>query len=221
MKRRSQPEGYGPWIAALACAIGIQGCGDGIGRPIRGGPADVLGAGGAAGSGGAAGTGGVSITSDGGDVPGNLYCSQAANWSADWAAQEDELFRSINALRGGNGNGCAQFTFGNAPPLTLAPALRCSARLHAADMAARGFFNQTNPDNVTPSQRMAVAGFSHSASAEDIGSGSVTRISPDFVSLPPVMVAGESQSCALGDPTLQFAGVGHYLDFWVIDVANP
>jgi hypothetical protein len=204
--------------AALACAIASGACGDGIGRPILGGPA----AGGASGSSGAAGAAGAPTLGDGGDVPGTLYCSLAASWSADWAAQEDELFQYINQLRGGTGNGCAGHSnLGNAPPLTLSPALRCSARLHAADMAGRGFFSQTNPDGVGPSQRMAIAGFPNSAAAEDIGSGTITRVGPGVVSFPDVMVAGEAQSCALADPNLQYAGVGHYGNFWVIDVANP
>src|SRR5437899_58153 len=39
--------------------------------------------------------------------------------------------------------------------------------------------------------------------------------------LPSVIVPGEPNGCALGDPNLQFAAVGHYGNFWVIDVANP
>jgi hypothetical protein len=222
MKRRAfQSAGGAARIASLVCAIASQACGDGIGRPIKALPLEAAaGAGGSAGAGGAGGPGGAAI-GDGGDVPPNLYCAQAASWPADLAAAEDELFRSINLFRSGSGNGCAQFSYGNDPPLTLAPALRCSARLHAVDMAARGFFNQTNPDMVTPSQRMAVAGFPNSAAAEDIGSGPVPRISPDVVGLPDVVVAGEPTSCALGDPNLGYAGVGHYGNFWVIDVANP
>jgi hypothetical protein len=210
-------------IAALVWAVANQACGDGIGRPIRGGPVATVGDAGGAGGAGGVGVGGAAGTTlgDAGDVPPNLYCQQAANWPADLAAAEDEVFHSINLLRSGSDNGCAQFHFGNAPPLTLAPALRCSARLHAADMAARGFFSQTNPDMVGPVARMAVAGFPSSQAAEDIGQGDVTRIGPDFVSLPAMMVAGEPQNCALGDPTLRYAGVGHYGDLWAIDVANP
>ncbi len=88
-------------------------------------------------------------------------------------------------------------------------------------MSTRGFFSQTNPDGVGPSQRMAIAGFPNSAAAEDIGSGSITRVGSNLVTFPDVMVAGEPQSCALADPNLQYAGVGHYGNFWVIDVANP
>src|SRR5947208_68791 len=117
---------------ALVCAVAaLVACGDGIGRPIRVAPE---------GEGGAAGAGGSPIAGDGGDVPPTPFCSFAASWPADLAALEMKLFDTINALRSGNGNGCAQYSFGNDPPLTLAPALRCSARLHAVDMSARSFF---------------------------------------------------------------------------------
>jgi hypothetical protein len=198
-------------LAALAIGAAASACGDGIGRPIRGTAGGIVG--------GAGGGGGSSIA-DAGDVPDNLYCRQAMNWAPDLVALEDQLFESINKLRGGTGNGCDKYTFGNAPPLTLAPALRCSARLHAADMAARGFYSQTNPDMVGPSQRMAVAGFPSSNAAEDIGQDPVAHIAPDLI-MPGMIQPGEPQACALGDPTLRYAGVGHYGVFWVIDVANP
>jgi hypothetical protein len=213
MKRRA-------FSLAFVCALASQACGDGIGRPIRGGPTE--GASGAGGSGGGATDGGGgAMAADAGDVPDNVYCKQAANWPVDLVAQEDELFASINKLRSGMDNGCGPFQFGGAPPLAPSPALRCSARLHAADMAVRGFFSQTNPDGVGPDARMSVAGFAHSAAAEDVGRGSTTRIGPELVSFPPEMIPGETMNCALGDPLLQYAGVGHYGDLWAIDVANP
>src|SRR5438093_852819 len=66
-----------------------------------------------------------------------------------------------------------------------------------------------------------VAGFPHSAAAEDIGSGPIDGAPLNLPQLPSVIVPGEPNGCALGDPNLQFAAVGHYGNFWVIDVANP
>jgi uncharacterized protein YkwD len=186
--------------AALACALAA--CGDGVGRPIR-----------------AAATG-PTTTSDAGstDVPATPYCNQAAAWRADWAASELQLLENINNLRQGNGNACAGYPLGGSAPLIPSPALRCSARLHAADMTARSFFSQTNPDSVGPSERMTVAGFPHGAAAEDIASGDIGGLA-QF--LPAVIEKGEPASCALADPTLTYAGVGKSGNFWVIDVANP
>ena len=49
-------------------------------------------------------------------------------------------------------------------PLALSASLTASARLHAADMAARNFFDHTNPDGLTPTNRAQNAGYAGTAS---------------------------------------------------------
>lgn len=53
-------------------------------------------------------------------------------------------------------------------PLALSAALTQAARLHGADMAARSFFDHTNPDGLTPTNRAVAAGYSGTA-GENIG----------------------------------------------------
>jgi uncharacterized protein YkwD len=55
-------------------------------------------------------------------------------------------------------------------PLALSPQLTQSARAHAADMAARNFFNIVNPDAKTPTQRAQARGYQGTA-GENIGAG--------------------------------------------------
>jgi uncharacterized protein YkwD len=140
-----------------------------------------------------------------------------ANWPTEILVSELEFFESINLLRQGMNNGCGGRTFGNEPPLSLSPELTCSARLHAMDMAQRGFFNQTNPDGVGPADRMAAAGFANSAAAEDIASGP-----PQAPLMWPTLInGGETPGCALADPALTHVGVGRFNDLWAVDVARP
>lgn len=55
-------------------------------------------------------------------------------------------------------------------PLALNPALTLAARLHAQDMATRGFFAHVNPDGKDPTQRAEAQGYSVSA-GENIAAG--------------------------------------------------
>jgi uncharacterized protein YkwD len=55
-------------------------------------------------------------------------------------------------------------------PLALSDALAQSARAHALDMATRNFFDHTNPDGLSPTNRAANAGYAGTA-GENIGAG--------------------------------------------------
>jgi uncharacterized protein YkwD len=57
-------------------------------------------------------------------------------------------------------------------PLSTSAALTSAARAHSLDMAERNFFSHTNPDGLTPWQRMVNAGYSYSYAAENIASQS-------------------------------------------------
>lgn len=55
--------------------------------------------------------------------------------------------------------------------LTEDPLLRKSAQGHSDDMAARGFFDHTNPDGADPGQRITAAGYRWSTYGENIAMG--------------------------------------------------
>jgi uncharacterized protein YkwD len=56
-------------------------------------------------------------------------------------------------------------------PVQLEPRLTAAAQAHSDDMAARNFFDHTNPDGVTFSQRILATGYPQVAMAENIAKG--------------------------------------------------
>ncbi|WP_425444648.1 CAP domain-containing protein [Streptomyces phaeoluteigriseus] len=56
-------------------------------------------------------------------------------------------------------------------PLTDDAKLRNAAREHSEDMAARDFFDHTNPDGADPGQRITAAGYRWSTYGENIAKG--------------------------------------------------
>jgi len=58
-----------------------------------------------------------------------------------------------------------------AQPLAFNPLLINSARLHSQDMITRGFFDHTNPDGLSPFDRIRNQGYSFTNASENIGPG--------------------------------------------------
>src|SRR5262245_12810408 len=56
-------------------------------------------------------------------------------------------------------------------PVQLDPRLMAAAQAHSDDMAAHNFFDHTNPDGVTFSQRIVATGYPQVAMAENIAKG--------------------------------------------------
>jgi len=56
-------------------------------------------------------------------------------------------------------------------PLAADPRLRRAAAAHAADMAARGYFDHTSPSGTTPADRVAATGYDGCLIAENIARG--------------------------------------------------
>ncbi|MEU4169888.1 sigma-70 family RNA polymerase sigma factor [Streptomyces sp. NPDC026665] len=59
-------------------------------------------------------------------------------------------------------------------PLTEDPQLEDAAQAHSDDMAARNFFEHTNPDGVDPGKRITAAGYRWSTYGENIAKGQQT-----------------------------------------------
>jgi uncharacterized protein YkwD len=68
-------------------------------------------------------------------------------------------------------------------PLAVNPVLTSVARAHSLDMKERNFFSHTNPDWISPFQRMSAAGYDYSAAAENIAAISLFTLqsNPDEV----------------------------------------
>jgi uncharacterized protein YkwD len=77
---------------------------------------------------------------------------------------EREVFRLTNIEREKEG----------LSPLRWNDTLASVARAHSADMANRGYFDHTNPDGLSPFDRMTNAGYLYSSAAENIAAGQYT-----------------------------------------------
>jgi uncharacterized protein YkwD len=128
-----------------------------------------------------------------------------ASWQQDWTAFEDQVLELTNRARSKSGCCGQSDCFPAAGALTLDPALRRSARAHAADMAARNYFSHDTPEGLTPFDRMREAGFRGCALGENIAAGQPT---------PEVVVDSWLQSPGhchnIRDPNFDRLGVGYH-----------
>jgi uncharacterized protein YkwD len=99
------------------------------------------------------------------------YCDDVVNWDPTWTQYEDQVLTLVNQRRA-QGAYCAPGEYHPpASPLTFDARLRCAARKHSKDMAARNTVTHTGYDNSTFSQRIASAGYPAIMSAENVAGG--------------------------------------------------
>lgn len=77
------------------------------------------------------------------------------------SAMEREVLSLVNSVRAENGLSA----------LSWAEDLAAVARAHSADMISRGFFSHTNPDGLSPFDRLRNSGISYRTAAENIAYG--------------------------------------------------
>ncbi len=90
-------------------------------------------------------------------------------------------------------------------PLAWSEELAAVAAAHSRDMALRGFFDHTNPDGLSPFDRMKQAGLSYRRAAENIAAGQRT---PEEVVNGWMNSAGHRANIL--NPQLTHLGVGYY-----------
>ncbi len=105
-------------------------------------------------------------------VPTTAYCDEAREWQPQWTDAEEQLLELVNARRAQGADCGTAGNFAASDPMTMNPKLRCAARLHVADMAARDFFDHTNPSGESAFERIAQAGYAFSTAGENIAGGS-------------------------------------------------
>jgi uncharacterized protein YkwD len=233
------------WLAAtcgwgvVLCAWPLSGCGDAAGHPIRSittpeaglhstdAGHDMLDAMSSATlptpgtfpqNGPNQGPGSGDPMHDGRDndiVPRTFYCAPAANWSGEYASDEQQMEQAINTLRDRRvscANGVDEVQL---PRLSFPPELRCSARLHSLDMYVSRYRGMRGSDNSLPSDRMEGAGFEHGAVAESIAphdGGDADQILLDLLDNP--------RDCTnLASREFTAVGVGEYAGVWTFDFA--
>lgn len=125
--------------------------------------------------------------------------------SSGSSAFEQRVLELTNQARA-QARTCGTQSFPAAAPLAYNAALRTAAYNHSKDMATRNFFAHTNPDGLTPFDRMRAAGYTgYTAAAENIAAGQTT---------PEAVVAGWLQSpghCAnIMNAAYRDLGVGYF-----------
>lgn len=111
------------------------------------------------------------------EVPATDHCAPADNWDPEWSAFEQRVLELTNENRAA-GAVCGGQPQEPAGPLTMNPQLRCSARLHAKDMADLMYFDHTSADGRTFDQRITQAGYTGWTIGENIAQG---QTSPEEV----------------------------------------
>src|SRR5690606_30235384 len=84
------------------------------------------------------------------DVPATDRCAAVADWDPEWVQFEEEVLLLVNEFRSAPADCGVEGQFAAAPPLSMNPILRCSARLHSLDMFERNYFEHETPDGVDP-----------------------------------------------------------------------
>jgi uncharacterized protein YkwD len=164
----------------------------------------LAGCGGLLGDGGDEDDDGLPGTEDGTEY--NAHCDSQAEWNEEWAAYEAEVVQLVNSYRAA-GATCGTDTFGPAGPVVAEAQLRCAARLHSQDMFVRDFFNHTNPDNMSPWDRVDLTDYSGNASGENIAAGY-----PDPAAVMEGWMASPGHCGNIMNPDTTELGVGYYGD---------
>ncbi len=156
------------------------------------------------------------------DVPDTEWCQAAAIVDPLWARYETELLTLLNAQRAAGGSCGSEGFYEPTLPLVAHPALRCAARLHVRDMAARDAVTQFGADGSVPEVRAAAAGYPVLFTGETVAGGL-----PD----PAAVLAGwlaDGPVCAmLMEPAFEDAAAGFAevpggrRFFWVLDLGIP
>lgn len=137
------------------------------------------------------------------EVPGDLeYCAEVVDWPGEASAFEVELLDRINEYREA-GAICGTTPFEPSEPLTMHPSLRCAARVHALDMAARDYVMHTTPEGLGFADRAADAGFDLSVFGETLAAGL-----PSAEDVAVAWIGRETECVNLMNPDARELGVG-------------
>jgi len=156
------------------------------------------------------------------EVPDTAYCRPVSAVDPAGAAFEMQLLALVNARRAAGASCGQQGVFPPATALNLKPALRCSARLHAQDMAAHDLLGQVGSDHSIPETRISPTGYAFNFVGETVAAGL-----GDPVSVVNAWMADDLSCSQLLEPVFQDAGAGFaatttgHGTYWVLDLGAP
>lgn len=90
-----------------------------------------------------------------------------SDWPTSWKKYEQQAYALANLHRR-RGVECGDRDFEPTPPFEYHPKVAEAAQSHSLDMARNGFYGHEGADGSLPSQRLAEAGYSATASGEGI-----------------------------------------------------
>ena len=130
------------------------------------------------------------------------------------------MLRLTNQARA-QGGSCGGVAYAPAPALGWSAVLASAAQAHAADMAARNYFEHTSPDGRTFDQRITAAGYLWRSVAENIAAGQQTPIE-----VVDGWIASTGHCKNIFNAALKELGVGYveggsYGKYWVQDFGTP
>ncbi len=150
---------------------------------------------------------------------GTISCDQAVTETEKVECRVVEL---VNVERQ-NGAVCDGASMPPVPSLALHAALHQSARGHAEDMAAQGYFDHNSLDGRTPFDRIEAAGYAFSSAAENIAAGSAT---PEQTMQQWMQSPGHCKNIMSGNYIhigvgYAFSDATQYRHFWVQNFGAP
>ena len=123
------------------------------------------------------------------------------------APQEQEVLDLVNVQR--QSAGCR--------PLTANATLTAAARAHSADMATRNFFSHTNPDGLSPFDRMRAAGYDGRLLGENIAAGYSTAQAVMTAWMNSAGHRANILNCSYAEIGIGYATGGSYRHYWTQD----
>jgi uncharacterized protein YkwD len=131
-----------------------------------------------------------------------------------------EMLQRVNAHRAAGASCGARGNFGPADPLSWNDALTEAAAGHSADMAARDFFEHTNPDGKTLGERVDEAGYSWRIVAENLAAGQTS-----VAQVVEAWMKSEGHCANIMNPALRDVGAAcvrsdtaEYDTYWTMDL---
>jgi uncharacterized protein YkwD len=140
-----------------------------------------------------------------GDRPGPRIAElDQSAWPSEAASFEQEVLRLTNEARA-QGACCGdEGCFPASAALELDQALRSAARSHAADMAARDYFDHDSPEGLSPFDRMREGGYRGCAMGENIAAGQ-----PDPAAVMESWLQSPGHCANIMQPDFTLLGVGY------------
>ncbi|WP_420597239.1 CAP domain-containing protein [Deinococcus sp.] len=133
---------------------------------------------------------------------------------------KNQVLQLINTARA-QGGSCANEAFAPASALRWNSKLATAAQSHAADMAAKDYFDHTSQDGRTFDARITQAGYTWSSVAENIAAGQPT---PQEVVKAWIDSPGHCRNvfnAKLTELGVGYAEGGSYRQYWVQDFGTP